>query len=227
MKRRRVTLLGPCVLILLSTGCVDRRFVVETNVPGAQIYVDGTPIGPSPADSWWEYAGDYQFTAVAPGYEPLVKKVKLKAKWYQYPPFDLVAEALWPFRIEDVRRVQLTLEPVRPINQQELIGAADELRARGLTLPPTSVPDTKAPKSTPPTVRNPASGVQLPKPMLPVPNNFIPYDEIAPRNPDPTLTRPADAPATPDVVPSLPAPREVPSAPAAPTAPPAAPRTPF
>src|SRR5436190_16711517 len=86
-------------------GCVDRRFVVETNVPGAQVSWDGVPIGPSPADSRWEYAGYYEFKAVAPGYEPLTQRVLFAPKWYQYPPFDFVAEVLWPFRVEDVRRV--------------------------------------------------------------------------------------------------------------------------
>ena len=58
--------LGPvlvAVTVGLLTGCVDRRFVVETSVPGAQIAVDGTPLGPSPVDSRWEYAGSYQLTA--------------------------------------------------------------------------------------------------------------------------------------------------------------------
>ncbi len=153
----------------LVAGCVDRRFVVETNVPGAQISVDGTPIGPSPADSRWEYAGSYQFTASAPGYQPLAKRVRFKARWYQYPPFDLIAEVFWPFRIEDVRRVYLELEPMQPVNQAELISAADQLRARGLTLPPSTVADEgQRPRGTQPTV------IPTPPQLAPVPNTQLP-----------------------------------------------------
>src|SRR6266542_684785 len=119
----------------LAAGCVDRRFVVETNVPGAQIYVDGKPVGASPADGQWEYAGYREFTAVAPGYEPLVQRVRFAPMWYEFPPLDFFAEVLWPFRIEDRRAVHLALEPTRPVNEAALGGSADTLRARGLTLP--------------------------------------------------------------------------------------------
>src|SRR5918994_6848496 len=150
----------------LAVGCVDRRFVVETNVPGAQVSVDGVPIGATPADARFEYAGKYEFKAVAPGYEPLTQLVTLKPKWHNYPPLDFFAEVLWPFRIEDVRRVQLVLEPVRPVNQIELIQSADALRARGLSLPPPTVqdettlpprPPQPAPLAAPPTGRVPTN----------------------------------------------------------------------
>jgi len=154
--------------LAFATGCVDRRFVVESNVPGAQIYVDGEPIGPSPADGWWEYAGYREMIAVAPGYEPLVERVRFKAKWYEYPPLDFVAEVLWPFRIEDVRRVKLNLEPSRPVNQTTLIGDADSLRSRSAMLPPTSVPASKGKPS--PQAR--PSG-QAPTPAA-LPDNFFP-----------------------------------------------------
>jgi hypothetical protein len=169
MTTGRLGLVVAAVTVGLSAGCVDRRFVVETNVPGAQIAVDGTPIGPSPADSRWEYAGSYQFIASAPGYQPLAKRVHFKAKWYQYPPFDLIAEAFWPFRIEDVRRVYLELEPLQPVNQAELIAAADQLRARGQTLPPSTVADEgDRPRGTQPAVTQP------PPPTATVPTTQLP-----------------------------------------------------
>jgi hypothetical protein len=155
---------------VLAVGCVDRRFLVETNVPGAQIYRDGKPIGPSPTDGQWEYAGFYEFTAVAPGYEPLVKRVNFTPKWYEYPPLDFFAEILWPFRIEDRRLVQMKLQPLRPVDQAALVGAADALRARGQALPPTSVPREDRP---------PPSSIPVPPtdagPILPVPAQNFPF----------------------------------------------------
>ena len=144
---------------LMSAGCLDRRFVVETNAPGAQIAVDGKLIGPSPADSRWEYAGYYEFNAVAPGYQPLTERVLIRAKWYEYPPFDFFTEVVYPFRIEDSRHIHLQLEPARQVNQLDLIRGADSLRERGQTLPPTKVFDETA---TPPRGQAYSASPELP-----------------------------------------------------------------
>ncbi|CAN5208512.1 PEGA domain-containing protein [soil metagenome] len=124
----------------LSTGCVERRFVVETNVPGAQIYVNDVPVGPSPADARWDYAGKYNFRVIAQGYEPLNQIEKVKAKWYDYPPLDFVFETLWPFHIEDVRRFHFDLVPTTQIRTDELLDAANDLRNQASQLPPPQYP---------------------------------------------------------------------------------------
>lgn len=148
MSRRATrTTFGLCVL-LLSMGCVDRRFVVTTNVPGALVSVDGKAIGPTPVDERYDYAGWREFRVVAPGYEPLVQRVKFEPKWYDYPGLDLVAEVFWPFRIEDVRRVDLELQPLQPLRHEELSSRGENLRSRSTTLPPSSVPADQ-PKLTP------------------------------------------------------------------------------
>jgi hypothetical protein len=133
----------------LAVGCVDRRFVVTTNVPAAQVFVDGQPLGPSPVDSKWEYAGEYTFTALAPGYDPYQEKIRLKPKWYMYPPLDLVSEVLYPGRIEDIRRVHLQMQPSRPLTDIELLNNAENLRNRGKSLPPTRFPDDPTAKGQP------------------------------------------------------------------------------
>ena len=128
-------------LALLGTGCVDRRFVVTSNVPGAAVAVDGDPIGPTPTDAAWVYAGKREFRASAPGYEPLTQVVTFEPKWWDYPGLDLFAEVLWPFRIEDVRRVHLELIPAVQRPPEQIQAAAEALRAREVTLPPPSVPN--------------------------------------------------------------------------------------
>jgi len=149
MPRFRLNIAVLTGIIAFLTGCVDRRFVVTTNVPGAQITVDGTALGPAPVDDRYDYAGWREFRAVAPGYQPLVKRVKFEPKWYDYPFVDLIAEVFWPFRIEDTRRVDLQLEPLQPLRQEELNMRAEELRARKDTLPPSSVPDQQAEPAVP------------------------------------------------------------------------------
>lgn len=127
--------------ITAGMGCIDRRFVVETNVPGAQVFVNGNPVGPSPADTGWEYPGRYEFRIVAPGYEPLTQCRLVKARWYDYAPFDFMLGVLWPFHVEDVRRFQFELSPARQVNAAEVEARAEEMRNRVRQLPPSSVPD--------------------------------------------------------------------------------------
>lgn len=145
MATRRLVLIVATGTVGLLGGCVDRRFIVDTNAPGAQITLDGRPIGPSPADAWFEYPGKYEFRAVAPGYEPLVKRVRVNPRWFDYPGLDFVAEVLLPVRIQDVRHVRLELEPARPVRTDELLEAADRRRAQGQNLPPSTVPDDPGP----------------------------------------------------------------------------------
>lgn len=162
--------------LLAALGCVDRRFVVETNVPAAQVFVDGVPIGLSPADGRREYAGHYTVQAVAPGYETTTERVRFRPKWYDYPPLDLFAEVLWPFRIEDVRRVRLDLVPRQPINQAALIASADALRARGQSLRESVVPDTKS--ASPPTPGQPIPGTTADR--VNPGNLFLPAPAVGP-----------------------------------------------
>ena len=126
----RAVCLAVVTVTTLSVACVDRRFVIQTNPPGAQIDVDGTPLGVSPVDSQYIYAGDRVVTASAPGRETVKQRVRLKAKWYQYPPLDFVAEILYPGRIEDVRYIYLELPPARTVSDQELLGQGENLRAK-------------------------------------------------------------------------------------------------
>lgn len=170
-------LLSTAAAIGLSSGCVDRRFVVETNVPGAQVAIDGTPIGPSPADGRREYPGWYTFTASAPGYEPLEQRVRFRPRWYDYPPLDFFAEVVWPFRIEDVWRVRLDLEPVRPVNLDELTARGEELRQAGRNLPPSKVPDQQPRQQTPGPISGPLpTAGSVPAPL---PGNLFPFPPTA------------------------------------------------
>jgi len=144
MPLRAVGCLSILALLTVAVGCVDRRFVVSSNVPGAHVTVDGEHLGPAPLDSQYVYTGKREIRVSAPGYEPSNQLVKFEPKWYDYPGLDLFAEVIWPFRIEDVRRVHVDLQPAQPVNIPELQAKADVLRSRTSMLPPPSVPDVQA-----------------------------------------------------------------------------------
>ena len=56
-------------LAVFLTGCVDRRFVVTTDPPGALVLRNNAPIGFAPADDHFTYYGNYHFTLIKDGYE--------------------------------------------------------------------------------------------------------------------------------------------------------------
>ena len=184
--RRRIVPLAAAAL--LAVGCVDRRYVIESNVPSAQTFTDGVPTGLAPADNRYEYAGYRTIQVVAPGYEPATERVRFKPRWYDYPPLDLIAELL-PYRIEDVRRVNITLVPARPVNQAELVANADALRATGRGLRESVVPDT-------PPARPPAGGVNGPPPPPPSDGPPRPFQGNLFPAPAPSVGDPGAAPGT-------------------------------
>jgi hypothetical protein len=125
---RRLSLL---VVAALLTGCVERKFVIESSPPGAQVFRNGVPIGFTPVDDYWIYSGEYDFTLVKDGYETLHAREYIKPKWYQIPPIDLIAEAFIPHRISDVRRLHFQMQPLRAVRSEEVLGRAQDLRSQG------------------------------------------------------------------------------------------------
>jgi hypothetical protein len=139
---------------LACAGCVDRRFVIESNVPNAQVLIDNRPIGAAPAHTPFEYYGYHTVTIIHPGYETLTRRVHVTAPWYAYPPFDFLAEVVYPFHIRDTRRYYFELYEATKTRTDDLLNAADALRMRGHNLPDAE---------------RPALPRSQPAPVLPVP----------------------------------------------------------
>src|SRR5262249_58004588 len=69
--KRMIGRLGVLLSAALLTGCVERRFVIESVPPTAQVLRNGQPIGFTPVDSEFIYYGKYNFTLIKDGYETL------------------------------------------------------------------------------------------------------------------------------------------------------------
>src|SRR5207249_2974061 len=95
--RRRACLLGLLLAAALSGGCVERKFLVETDPPNVLVLVNNQARGPSPADDSFVYYGKYRFTLMAPGFETLHVEENVEAPWYEWWPLDFFFETLWPF----------------------------------------------------------------------------------------------------------------------------------
>ncbi|MDB5311940.1 MAG: hypothetical protein JWO38_6142 [Gemmataceae bacterium] len=185
--------------VLTGSGCggVNRRFVIESNVPNAQVYINHRPVGAAPAHSAFEYYGYYNIEIVHPDYQREVRRVHVVAPWYAYPPFDFLAEVVWPFKVEDVRRYSFDLRPIRRTDTGELIMAADALRERGWTLPVPAEP--AAPKGPPPGPPNVPAPLPEPSPLRPG-NGPVPGPAPVPG--PPPAPSPPPSPFVPSVTPA-------------------------
>ncbi len=123
------------VILAVSTallgGCVERRYVITSDPPGAVVYRNGQPLGATPVDDHFVYYGKYNFTLVKEGYETLHVEQDIPAPWYQVYPLDFVSENLFPWPITDVRRFHYRLEPRKQVQTDELLRDAAALRDRG------------------------------------------------------------------------------------------------
>jgi len=139
MLNRRVIGLASALVLTMLSGCVERRFVIETTPPGSKVYVNNRPVGFSPVDVPYTYYGKYAITLERDGYQTQLVEEKISAPWYAYPPIDFIAEHIYPFKVSDIRRLHYDLTPtVRP-NIDELRYQAEELRERGRNLPEPTI----------------------------------------------------------------------------------------
>ena len=81
MARGRISSVALVLGAILAAGCVDRRFVIHSNVPNAQVFSDDKPVGAAPAYAPFEYYGYYTVTLVHPGYETLSQRVHVTDFW--------------------------------------------------------------------------------------------------------------------------------------------------
>jgi hypothetical protein len=115
-------------------GCVERRYVITTDPPGAVVLRNGQPLGPTPVDDHFVYYGNYNYTIIKEGFETLQVEQRIPSPWYEYPPLDFISENLVPWPIIDVRRFHFKLEPRRIVNTDQLLKDAQNLRNRGISV---------------------------------------------------------------------------------------------
>src|SRR5258707_9893880 len=109
-------------------GCVDRRYVITTDPPGAVVYRNDQYLGAAPVDDHFIYYGKYHFTIVKEGYETLQVDQEIKAPWYEIPGIDFITETIVPYNIIDRREFQYKLEPRKLPDQNQFLQQAAALR---------------------------------------------------------------------------------------------------
>ncbi len=87
MKQLQLSTRARAVLLVLAftsvlSGCVERRYTIRTDPPGATVVVNGEEIGPTPASKSFVYYGDRKITLMLDGYETKTLIQPIKAPWW-------------------------------------------------------------------------------------------------------------------------------------------------
>jgi hypothetical protein len=121
------------LLAVSATGCVGvrRELTVESDPPGALVYLNGDEVGRTPVTREFTYYGTMDVRLRKDGYETLTARPRVWAPLWQIPPIDLIAEA---FPLTDRHRVsyKLTPEPLGEgnVDKPALIERAVELSTK-------------------------------------------------------------------------------------------------
>jgi hypothetical protein len=167
--KRYVWLACAVFVAALPAGCVERRYIIHTEVAGvpgdagAKLYVNGKTEDITPYDDYFVYYGHYHFTLQKDGYQTLQVDQNIPAPWYEWLLIDFFAENVWPFKIRDVREFTYVLQSTQTWRPEDVLNRGNMLRDRGQTVQP--LPDAAPP---PPKPAPPPTPVTAP-PAPPVP----------------------------------------------------------
>ncbi len=167
--------LGMLLMAGLCAGCVERRFIINSEPQGALVYVNGQYLGATPVDYYYTYYGKYEFRLVKAGFEPLTVLQVVPPPWYEWPGVDFISENLVALKLRDVRNFCYTLQPSQQVRPDDLLNRATELRSRGKTI------GLPAPRPLPP------PGAPAPGTAPPAPANAAPLGPPLPAAPAPTM----------------------------------------
>jgi hypothetical protein len=127
-----IGLLSACACLI---GCVERRYTIRTNPPGALAFVNGEEIGATPVSRSFTYYGPREVVLVADGFRTERIVQPIKAPWWDNYLTEFFSENLVPWTIRDDREFVYQLSPATLPSTAELGSRAENLRTRGQIAP--------------------------------------------------------------------------------------------
>jgi hypothetical protein len=138
MSPGRLTILLAVLCLASASGCVTRRMTINSNPPGAVVYVDNHAVGTTPVSTNFIYYGTREIRLVKDGYETLTVRQPIRTPWYEIPPADFVSENVVPGEIRDYRNLNYQLTPQLVVPNDQLMERAERLRSEAHA--PVAVP---------------------------------------------------------------------------------------
>jgi hypothetical protein len=127
--------LASALATLSVTGCVERRYTIRSDPPGALAIVNGEEKGITPVSSSYVYYGKRTIRLVKDGFEPLDIVQDFPAPWYDNYLTEVVTENLVPYTFRDERTLTYKLKPEQTADANKLLSDAEALRADARSLP--------------------------------------------------------------------------------------------
>ena len=117
---------------------------VRTDPPESLLYLNGVEVGRTPYRRNFIFYGTYDVQVRKEGYETVKGKGPVIAPWWQWPPFDLVADLL-PVRLHDSHLLTFTLLPMSAVTEspQNLLARGETIRQYLVSSEHTRVPTSR------------------------------------------------------------------------------------
>ena len=118
------------------TGCVERRYTIRTDPPGALVIANGEALaGTTPVSKSFTYYGDRTFRIIKEGYETKEIVQPIPAPWFDNLITEFFTENLNPYTFRDEVEFNYKLEPSRPADSFEVRDRAEATRLDAQTGP--------------------------------------------------------------------------------------------
>lgn len=115
-------------LLFRPVGCVKRSITIETDPPGATVWVNAEEKGQTPLTFPFTFYGTYEFRLEKEGFQTLIVKEDVNAPAYQVFPLDLVTDVFLPGTLRDEKLFAYGLEKQTTATKEDLLNRAQELR---------------------------------------------------------------------------------------------------
>ena len=103
--------------LLLLSGCVQRVLRIESDPPGASVYVNGKAAGKTPLEHPFDFYGEFEIVLRHTDHQSKRIVHEASPPWYAYFPMDMIVEFLLPiFPLHDVHRIEASLQETGKID---------------------------------------------------------------------------------------------------------------
>jgi hypothetical protein len=113
------------VLIISTTGCITRFVTVQSDPPGALVYLNDQEAGRTPMTREFQWYGTYDVVIRKDGYQTLKTSAAIGAPWWQFIPLDFLTDML---PVTDEHVVFYTLKPQPIADPADVLAAGEQMR---------------------------------------------------------------------------------------------------
>jgi hypothetical protein len=133
--QRRTALALLFGMVISQAGCVERRYTIRTDPPGALAIVNGEEIGQTPVSRSFVYHGDREITLMRDGYQTQTIIQPMKAPWWDNYLTEFFTENFLPYTLRDEHDYTYKLVPSTIPDRDNLMSRGQTLRSEAQTVP--------------------------------------------------------------------------------------------